>query len=204
MLQFGKILKTFGCNCYHKTQPLLWPTGCSCHNHTISSYCSRFLNAIVFILVLLFPLFQTPPGSWASPWVRGIAAASPQMRLQTAVWPFTRRSSLWTHWWRCRPRHSVSNFWVGMLPDLNLWNFSWFLLTAGSYRHSDWPTFHLGFRPLCPGAGFFQGIESECRQLCWCFLSRAELGDRSDQPTEQRLEVSLCVCVSVFAQATCL
>lgn len=122
VLQSGKIIKTFECNCYHKTQPLRWPTGCTCHNNTISSYCSRFLNAIVFILVLFFHLFQIPPGSWVRPWVRGIAAASPQMRLQTAVWPFTRRSSLWTRWWRCRPCHSVSNFWVGMLPDLNLWN----------------------------------------------------------------------------------
>lgn len=101
---------------------MLWLKGCSCHNN-ISSWYSGFLIGIVFISFVLFLLLQTHPVTWAGPSVRGIEAISPQMQLQTAVCPSSPRSSLWIHWWRCRPCRSVLNFWPEMLPDFNLWNF---------------------------------------------------------------------------------
>lgn len=82
------------------------------------------------------------------------------------------------------------------------------LFTAGTYRCTDWLTLHLSFRPLCYGTGFLQRAMAGSQQQSRCFFSGAELDDRSDQSSEQRMEVrgikifmyssSLCCCTNLI------
>lgn len=68
------------------------------------------------------------------------------------------------------------------------------LLTAVPRRRSDGPALHFGFRPLRHGIGRFQKSGHVRHPQPGYLLSRAEPGGGSDQPVEQRLEVSAKRC----------